>query len=575
LAISDEDRHNPRLTSNEIEGARRMLAQLQGEKQRALELQKQLNEALTLVRDLASSLNALGSYTVLAARKVALQPSQDSCLHSVQAYAGATLTAYTVEVEQLGTPSVVQGQSGITAPAGQQASAIVLTDLGIREGNTAVQGQLLDVNPAGTLADLLDQIATLTQGDVQGHYDPGSDRVTLQSQTDTPLRLGMPGQTSNVWTQLRLVLAGPSSTASSQGRLKTLQADTLLGQLPLQTPVAPQGSFRLNGVTFTYDAQQQTLTELLAQVNDSPAGVNLRYHAAQDAMQLTSLTPGYLDIVLQDLTGNALAALGLSVAGATYTWGKPTLYTLNGKVQDPCAADSLTLEANPADRTQAAWVTAKAKGLGQATVSVNADTEPAQKALEGFIQKYNTWADWVAAKRNEALGALSTQLRQAIFRGGYPVLGHPGLKYSDFENPCTWPSANQAASTGHLQGLDGLGISLVNQKLSLLDTPKLQHCLTQHPKAVHRLLTDATYGLQPQIQALVEGWATHSHKALMEAQTQKIKQTEASLKKQEQARDDAIRQVKASMIQVQQAQAHMERSIGALGPSRSILSSGQ
>ena len=67
---------------------------------------------------------------------------------------------------------------------------------------------------------------------------------------------------------------------------------------------------------------------VIKRINDSQAGVSASYDSANDRFLLTNKATGDLGMALEDVTGNFLAATGLS--SGTLTRGNDLLYTVNG-----------------------------------------------------------------------------------------------------------------------------------------------------------------------------------------------------------------------------------------------------
>lgn len=74
------------------------------------------------------------------------------------------------------------------------------------------------------------------------------------------------------------------------------------------------GDFTINGTTFTFDPDTQSLNDVLAQINSSGAGVTATYDPVEDKVTLENDTPGDTSIInfgASEDTSNFLTAIGL------------------------------------------------------------------------------------------------------------------------------------------------------------------------------------------------------------------------------------------------------------------------
>ncbi len=90
---------------------------------------------------------------------------------------------------------------------------------------------------------------------------------------------------------------------------------------------AGAGMFRINGVEISF-SEADSMSAVIQRINDSAAGVQASYDTLNDHMVLTNRVTGDLGIGLEDVTGNFLAATGLS--GGSLERGKDLLYTIDG-----------------------------------------------------------------------------------------------------------------------------------------------------------------------------------------------------------------------------------------------------
>ena len=134
--------------------------------------------------------------------------------------------------------------------------------------------------------------------------------------SSSPITLGSDTDTSNFLQSAELYNNGTGTTVSSAAALGGVNLSTTLNNANLSTPISDGGSgdgeFTINGVAINYDASTDTVTDVLQRINDSAAGVTATYDSLNNTFQLSNKTTGDVGISLQDVTGNFLAATGLS-----------------------------------------------------------------------------------------------------------------------------------------------------------------------------------------------------------------------------------------------------------------------
>ena len=156
--------------------------------------------------------------------------------------------------------------------------------------------------------------------------------------------LGSAADTSNFLQVAQLYNNGTDSvtSASALGRVNTT---VNLSDSDLATAITDggsgQGEFTINGVAISYDASSDSIQNVLDRINSSTAGVTATYDTLNNRFTLTNNSTGDVGISMQDVTGNFLAATGLS--SGTLTHGQNLLYTLNGGTQSLVTSQSNTI----------------------------------------------------------------------------------------------------------------------------------------------------------------------------------------------------------------------------------------
>ena len=107
---------------------------------------------------------------------------------------------------------------------------------------------------------------------------------------------------------------------------------------------------------------------------------------------LANKTTGDIGIGLQDVTGNFLAATGLS--GGALTHGQNLLYTLNGSTQQLVSQTNTITQ----DSSSISGVSVTALATGSVTVTVGSDTTAVKTAIQNFIKDYNTVQSYIGTQ---------------------------------------------------------------------------------------------------------------------------------------------------------------------------------
>src|SRR5262249_2100264 len=141
----------------------------------------------------------------------------------------------------------------------------------------------------------------------------------------------------------------------------------------LTTPVTGDtngdGKFTINGVEISYNVNTDTISSVMAQINDSSAGVSASYDSINDRLVLSNKSTGDLGIAVNETTPGLLASLGLA-SGTTFTRGGNAEFTING-------GDVLTSASNTLDGTAhgISGLSVTATSLDTQTITVAPDTQ--------------------------------------------------------------------------------------------------------------------------------------------------------------------------------------------------------
>ncbi len=334
----------------------RSLVEQLADVERAPEQRLRVEQGLLLQRNTAYG-NILAQLTTLKSKIDALKDPAlfntrqssvgDSTFLTASVSTGAAVGVHTFDIHQLATASAFQGaaDTGQKLNATNDVSGLVLSGAtfgtAITAGTLTVNGSQVAIATADTLQQVFDKISTATGGAVTGTYDSVTDKMTLSGAS--PIVLGSASDTSNFLTAAKLYNNG-TGTISSGFALGVIKPSSTLATANFTTAVSDGGSgagqFKVNGVAISFNAGTDTVSNVLARINSSAAGVTATYDGVNDRFVLTNKTTGDLGVALEDVTGNFLAATGLS--GGALARGKNLLYTVDGGAELTHQSNTLT-----------------------------------------------------------------------------------------------------------------------------------------------------------------------------------------------------------------------------------------
>ena len=204
----------------------------------------------------------------------------------------------------------------------------------------------------------------------------------LQIAGAAPVQLGSAADMSNFLQATSLLASPPGNTRVSQRGLGGLDTTADLADARTVTALTQNtGTFKVNGVSFDYDANVDSISNLISRINSSAAGVTANYDPFADSLTLTNNRTGAIAVGLEDVTGNFLATMG--VIGATQAVGVnaaysidggPTRYSTTNVIEDALTGVSITVR----DTTSQA-----------VKVDISVQTQNVVDAVTQFVSAYN------------------------------------------------------------------------------------------------------------------------------------------------------------------------------------------
>ncbi len=464
--------------------------------------------------------------------------------------------AYRIAVSQLASAASLRGSPDIGAalnPASDDVSGLTLANLPIGQAVTAgkftVNGAQITIALTDSLQDVFDRISTATGGNVTASYDHTTDKISLTATTGTVM-LGAANDTSNFLRALKLN-GNASAAISSSAALGTVKASAALASANLTTAVTAvdgtgAGSFSINGVSIAYNVNSDSLSAILARINDSGAGITASYDGVNDRVTLANKSTGDLGIAVSESAGGLLGSLGLT-GGTTFTRGANAEFTLNGGA-------TLTSLSNTLDATThgVAGLNVTVDSTTTQTITVAADSSAMRTKIEAFITDFNDVQDFIDTNTK-----ISTDAKGKVSAAS--LSGNREIQ--------EWATALRrmvfdavGGLTGAVDRLDDLGIDFKagTSQLEIKDDAKLDAALSNKTSDVEAFFTTATSGFGAKLGTYLDRIGTSN-----DDQQKRINQRNTDLDEQIAAIDRHLAQqreiMESAFIRMEEAQQKLKQ----------------
>ena len=391
-----------------------------------LEVQKARADARkAAVADLASKFNALRSRTNTLVNSLSVsQKSVDVSGSGVTANATASaLTgSFTVDVHQIATATRA---TGVPLSAGVDDNELLSQNTmaeKVTAGSFTINGVSINVDPnSDSLNDVLDAINSSGAG-VVATYSATTDKVVIENDTpgDTSLiNLGASGDTSNVLSALNVLNAtqitgGSGSTVVESTRnLGAINPGAALNATSFAGGAVTAGSFAINGVSINVDPDNDSLSDVLARINASDAGVTASYDSLTDTVRVVSDRLGSRTVKFTAGSSNFLSVTNLD--SAVQDAGQDSQFRINGGAVQ--TRNTNTIE------DAITGVTLELAGPGTSTVTVGVDEETIVEEVRGLLEEFNEVVNRARTLTGQEGGlandgsirSLGNTLRQMVF----------------------------------------------------------------------------------------------------------------------------------------------------------------
>ncbi|MTI61560.1 MAG: flagellar hook protein [Firmicutes bacterium] len=154
-------------------------------------------------------------------------------------------------------------------------------------------------------------------------------------------------------------------------------------------------SFTINGETFTFTSATTSLEEIMETVNDSDAGVEMRYDELNDKFIIESEDTGSAQTVeLADVTGNLLESLQLDTS--------QTYYGTDATFDYDDGSDSQTItRASNKFSFNGITINLKEDYSGDIDFSIESNADELIETITAFVEDYNALIEDINSRLNE------------------------------------------------------------------------------------------------------------------------------------------------------------------------------
>lgn len=366
------------------------LYKLQQQLQLAEWKQEEYREAIAAVKSFSDTYFTLESSSSIMSQKNYLKYKigNDSSAVTVTTTANAKAGTHTISISQLATAASltssssfskdVQGTTAADYTSAQGGSFVI--ELDGTEYTVAIDSSVTD---AGSLQTAIDE--AVGEGKVTVSADENGTLTIAAAEDSGVQTITLSGSTSNALSSL-----GFGDEAILTNRISTSDTlSTISGQLNTALTFNADGQVELtiNGINFTFD-QDDTLDEMMEEINASEAGVTMEYNELTGKLTLTADKTGAgKTIEVSESGSNFLtAALDQSVAGQD---AKITVDGLNlTRSSNEITIDGVTYTLNSTTDEDV-------------TINVTQNTDAIYELIANFVEDYNALLSTLNSKISE------------------------------------------------------------------------------------------------------------------------------------------------------------------------------
>jgi flagellar hook-associated protein 2 len=365
------------------------MQQDQAQYQREIDVWQEINTSISALNDKVEALLEADTYNPI---KVVIG---DEDLLNVTASDGAIPGNYNIEIIQLATNTSVTSQSEISDKMYGKASVggistNTLEDISITDGQIIItQNNIdvsIDISSTDTIQATVDNInnalAAAGLNNTTVSYDDIKEQLVIE--TLDPGSITLNAYETNFFEKMGF-------DEGTYLNNSTVDLHTKLSENGITGLTVP-GSFKINGVTFSYDSET-TLGDILENINNSDAGVTAFYDQFTNTINISNKDTGNSSITFSDETGNFLDTV--NILTAPQNLGKNSQIKINGVTTE---RSSNTFEIN--------GIKYELLKTGSTNVKATKDVDAVYESIKGFVDQYNSTIDLINTKMEEENGPL-------------------------------------------------------------------------------------------------------------------------------------------------------------------------
>ena len=423
----------------------------------------------------------------------------------------ATIGSYALRVRQLATATSMNSAGKLNTANSVVSSLQVISgsegidvdkswaDAGFDEeptgsvtfntGHGAVEFTLSDYE---TVEDFMDAVNSDANARVNIYYDEDKDKFVIEADDPTDM-LSMYQSVDNGF----LYQAKIADESSGQVINDTIGHDYYANNSGIQTDVflyqanfdndlaeSDSGSFKINGVTFNWDADDDTFEGIINDINSSKAGVTAFYDESLNKISITSNSTGSEAIQYEDVEGTFLSNT-LKLGGVTQNLGLDALFTINStdsvdeiaKSSNEFTLNGITFNLKEVTVENDDYTDTDTKAVN---IKAEKDDTKITKNINNFITEFNSVIDYLKKQTSVDLTTYT--------RGSFASESSIRYLRSDFINIML--SEVTGGSSGDPATLAELGITFdSDMHLEVSDTDKLSDAISADLQAVKYLFT--------------------------------------------------------------------------------------
>ena len=464
------------------------------------DLNTKLSDLLSVAKDLAST----STTSIYNSRT---SSSGDETKITVSAGANAATGTYQIRVKQLATGSTAQSTAKLNTKYSTTSTSKVAPGTGVidvsksfssagfastPDGTVTINSQPFTLSSYSTVQAFMDAVNGDVTANANIYYNSTEDKFYIeQKSTSTNLVISETPDTSGngFFTQAKITTG--TYTTNNTG----IQSDVLLYNANFDTTLlsTDSGSFKINGITVTWDADTDSLDSVISRINSSTANVTAYYDNSLDKMVIKSKGTGSTDkIYIEDTSGFLNTRLKLTLGYSNP--GTNALFTINSAdSNDEISKSANTFTINGATYTLKNTNVTNYTDTTYTTITVKQDTSAIQSKITGFLDKFNSTIEYI---KNKSSVDTSTKTRG-------PLAGN--ATFTSLRSRLLEKLSGQVTglTAGNPDYLNEIGITFNSSlKASLSDTSKFTSAMTSNSKSVEDLF-NSTNGIANKIQTLL------------------------------------------------------------------------